>query len=72
MLILRDYIVSAASQINASNRTNGDNPTNLGVADFSLVTATLDTNNRIIVVLKPSLIDLELLFEDNKAQAKAA
>ena len=44
-LILRDYIVSAASQINASNGTNGDNPTNLGVADFSLVTATLDTNN---------------------------
>ena len=44
-LILRDYIVSAASQINASGGGNGDNPTNLGVSDFSLVAATLDTNN---------------------------
>ena len=44
-LILRDYIVSAASEINASGGTNGDNPTNLGVSDFSLVAATLDTNN---------------------------
>lgn len=45
MLILRDYIVSAASQINAGGGANGDNPTNLGVSDFSLVAATLDTNN---------------------------
>ena len=44
-LILRDYIVSAASQINAGGGTNGDNPTNLGVSDFSLVATTLDTNN---------------------------
>jgi len=44
-LILRDYIVSAASQINAGNGTNGDNPTNLGVNDFSLVATSLDTNN---------------------------
>lgn len=44
-LILRDYIVSAASQINAAGGTNGDNPTNLGATDFSLVAATLDTNN---------------------------
>ena len=44
-LILRDYIVSAASQINAGGGANGDNPTNLGVSDFSLVAATLDTNN---------------------------
>ena len=44
-LILRDYVVSAASQINAAGGSNGDNPTNLGVSDFSLVTATLDTNN---------------------------
>jgi N4-gp56 family major capsid protein len=45
-LILRDYIVSAASQINAGggNQT-GTNPTNLGVSDFSLVATTLDTNN---------------------------
>ena len=45
MLILRDYIVSAASQINAGGGSNGDNPTNLGVSDFSLVATTLDTNN---------------------------
>ena len=44
-LILRDYIVSAASTINAAGGANGDNPTNLGVSDFSLVVATLDTNN---------------------------
>jgi N4-gp56 family major capsid protein len=44
-LILRDYIVSAASQLNAAGGTNGDNPTNLGVSDFSLVATTLDTNN---------------------------
>ena len=42
---MRDYIVSAASEINASGGANGDNPTNLGVSDFSLVAATLDTNN---------------------------
>ena len=44
-LILRDYIVSAASQINAGGGSNNDNPTNLGVSDFSLVATTLDTNN---------------------------
>lgn len=44
-LILRDYIVSAASQINAGGGSNGFNPTNLGVSDFSLVATTLDTNN---------------------------
>lgn len=44
-LILRDYIVSAASQINAGGGSNGDNPTNLGMSDFSLVATTLDTNN---------------------------
>lgn len=45
MLILRDYIVSAASQINAGGGGNGFNPTNLGLSDFSLVATTLDTNN---------------------------
>jgi N4-gp56 family major capsid protein len=45
MLILRDYIVSAASEIAAGGGSNGDNPTNLGVSDFSLVATTLDTNN---------------------------
>jgi N4-gp56 family major capsid protein len=44
-LILRDYIVSAASELNAGGGSNGDNPTNLGVSDFSLVATTLDTNN---------------------------
>jgi N4-gp56 family major capsid protein len=44
-LILRDYIVSAASQINAGGGSNGDNPTNLAASDFSLVATTLDTNN---------------------------
>ena len=44
-LILRDYIVSAASVIMASGGNNGDNPTNLGVSDFSLVAATLDSNS---------------------------
>lgn len=45
MLILRDYVVSAASQINAGGGANNDNPTNLGISDFSLVATTLDTNN---------------------------
>lgn len=44
-LILRDYIVSAASDIMASGGSNGDNPTNLGMSDFSLIATTLDTNN---------------------------
>lgn len=44
-LILRDYIISAASQINAANGGNGFNPTNLGLLDFSSVATTLDTNN---------------------------
>jgi len=45
LLILRDYVVSAASQINAGGGANNDNPTNLGISDFSLVATTLDTNN---------------------------
>jgi len=44
-LILRDYIVSAASEIYAGAGSNGDNPTNYGISDFSLLAATLDTNN---------------------------
>ena len=44
-LILRDYVVSAASEINAGGGSNGDNPTNLGLSDFSLVGTTLNTNN---------------------------
>ena len=76
MLILRDYIVSAASVINAGGGANGDNPTNLGVSDFSLVAATLDTNNaykfisgiegmdrfgKVCAEVKPLVIDLEPL-----------
>jgi len=74
-LILRDYIVSAASTINAGGGANGDNPTNLGVSDFSLVATTLDTNNAykfmsgiegmdrfdVLDLYKSFLIDLELL-----------
>ncbi len=44
-LILRDYIVSAASELMAGGGSNGFNPTNLGMSDFSLVATTLDTNN---------------------------
>jgi hypothetical protein len=78
VLILRDYIVSAASQIMASGGSNGDNPTNLGASDFSLVAATLDTNNaykfmsgiegedrfNIPDLYKLTLIDLEILRDD--------
>jgi len=61
-LILRDYVVSAASQIYAAGGSNGDNPTNIGVSDFSLVAATLDTNNALIWAhLKSWVIDLEFL-----------
>lgn len=44
-LILRDYIISAASQINAGGGGGTFNPTPLGITDFSLVATTLDTNN---------------------------
>ena len=75
MLILRDYILSAASEINAGGGNNGDNPTNLGVSDFSLVAATLDTNNaykfmsgiegmdrfgKVCAEVKSSLIDFKV------------
>lgn len=75
-LILRDYIVSASSDIYAGGGANGDNPTNLGASDFSLVAATLDTNNAMKFVsgiegslkfgkhcaeVKPWVIDLEFL-----------
>jgi N4-gp56 family major capsid protein len=45
LLILRDYIISAATDLNAGGGSNGFNPTNLGISDFSLVATTLDTNN---------------------------
>lgn len=58
VLILRDYIVSAASEINAGGGSNGDNPTNLGVSDFSIVATTLD---KLCVEYKSLVIDLECL-----------
>lgn len=76
-LILRDYIISAASDINAAGGQNLDNPTNLGLSDFSMVATTLDTNNaqkfmtgiegmdrfgKVCAELKPQVIDLECLI----------
>lgn len=58
LLILRDYIVSAASEINAGGGSNGDNPTNLGITDFSLVATTLD---KFCVEYKSLVIDLKFL-----------
>lgn len=49
-----------------------DNPTNLGVSDFSLVAATLDTNNRMSVVVKSWVIDLELPCGQQGASVMAA
>ena len=66
MLILRDYIVSAASQIYAAGGSNGDNPTNIGVSDFSLVATTLD---KLCVEYKSLVIDLEARWGD-RAQAE--
>lgn len=43
-LLLRDYVVSAASAIHAGG-ANGDNPGYITAGDFSLVASTLDTNN---------------------------
>lgn len=44
-VILRDYILSAASVINATGGSNGDNPTQISIVDCSRVAATLDSNN---------------------------
>jgi hypothetical protein len=77
MLILRDYIISAASEVNAAGGQNLDNPTNLGLSDFSMVATTLDTNNaqkfmtgiegmdrfgKMCAEVKSDLIDLECLI----------
>ena len=84
-LILRDYIVSAASQLMAGGGTNNDNPTNIGMSDFSLIATTLDSNNAFKFVsgiegmdrfnkpdlYKFSLIDSEARWGD-EGQAKAA
>jgi len=65
-LILRDYMISAASQINAGGGSNSDNPTNLGLSDFSLVATTLD---KLCVEYKSLVIDLEARWGD-RAQAE--
>lgn len=44
-IILRDYIMSAASVINCDGGSNGDNPTELSISDISMAGQTLDTNN---------------------------
>lgn len=38
-------MISAATHLKASGGSNQDNPTNLGLTDFSGVATTLDTNN---------------------------
>ena len=65
-MILRDYILSAASVINASGGSNGDNPTEISVADCSLVAATLD---KLCVEYKPLIIDLEVLLGSQGASS---
>ena len=44
-VILRDYILSAASVVNCTGGSNGDNPTQISIADCSVVASTLDSNN---------------------------
>lgn len=44
-IILRDYLLSAASVYNARGGLNGDSPTELTVRDLSAVAASLDTAN---------------------------
>ena len=56
-LLLRDYIVSAASSINAGG-ANGDNSGYITAGDFSLVASTLD---KLCVEYKSLVIDLECL-----------
>jgi len=65
-LILRDFIISSASEINAGGGSNQDNPTNLGLSDFSLVATTLD---KLCVEYKSLVIDLEARWGD-RAQAE--
>lgn len=82
-LILRDFLVSASSLIQAGGGSNNDNPTNYGVSDFSLLGTTLRTNNaykfmtgiegmdRLTTAgdIKPLVIDMEALQGD-MAQAE--
>ncbi len=83
----RDMLASTASIYNCTGGSNGDLPTDLSLSDIDEVTSTLLTNDawmildtiggedkfgRFCAELKLSLIDLELWFTDNKAQAQAA
>lgn len=68
-LILRDFIISAASLVNAAGYNNGDSPGGLGVSDFSFANAILDTNNAEPQgVTKPLIIDMDTRW-GNMAQA---
>lgn len=49
-IILRDYLVSAASLYNFRGGTNGDTPTNMSENDFSALNARLDTANAFKIV----------------------
>lgn len=44
-IILRDYLLSTASQYNCRGGTGGDNPTPISEADCSAVSSSLDTSN---------------------------
>lgn len=44
-IILRDFLLSAASQYNCQGGVDGDNPTELTVRDLSNVASSLDTSN---------------------------
>lgn len=43
--ILRDFLLSAASQYNAQGGNNGDNPSDWALSDFATVNSQLDTAN---------------------------
>ncbi len=57
-LILRDFIISAASLVDAAGYNNGDSPAGLGVSDFSFANAILDKH---CVETKSWVIGLEFL-----------
>lgn len=48
--LVRNMLQSTSSVINARFGTNGDNPTNLGMGDFSAVGASLADNNALTVL----------------------
>lgn len=66
-LILRDFLVSAASLVNAAGSPNGDSPSGLGVSDFSFVNSILD---KLCVETKLWVIDLEFLAAQRITRGK--